>query len=262
MGIQKPKLDSTMKNCLIHQPLGLGDILFVQGIVKYLIEDGWTVHYPVSQLYYKMLSDYIKIDGLIWYKSGAEWPNSVNSLAEYPLSNHYGREEEYKDDKSWYLPLTFSDLYCRTQPMVSKYFFSNVPAGDWREGLKIQRNIDKENKLINTYNLYDNFIIINKNFNSPEIKKEIEINIKSDLKIHKMSYYQDRDNGFTLFDWIGAIEKAFEIHTVGTSVAYLVDKYAKTDRLYCYERRLPGQGRTFHEEIHLTHRNPNWIYMN
>lgn len=240
-----------MKNCLIHQPIGLGDILFVQGIIKHLIDDGWTVHYPVHPFYYDLVSSYIKLDGLIWYEEGGD----------YPLASHYGHEEDYKTDKEWYLPLTWADCYSRTQPMISKYFYANVPVDDWRKGLNIERNIDKENKLINKYKLYGDYTIVNKSYNFPSLKKEADMDVRSEFKIHQMSYYQDKKNGFNLFDWIGALENAREVHTVGTSTAYLVDKYCLNNKIYCYERRLKGQDRTYHEEIHLTHRNPNWIYM-
>lgn len=240
-----------MKNCLIHQPLGLGDILFVQGIVKHLIDDGWMVHYPINNFYYELVSSYIKMDNLFWYKEGDN----------FPLKDFYGKEEAYKDNDNWYLPLTWADCYSRTQPMISKYFYARVPVDDWRKGLTIQRKFDKEKELMKAYDLHENFILVNKNYNFPQLKKQANFKVESSLKIHEMSYYQDKQNDFSLFDWIGAIEKAKEIHTVGTSIAYLVDKYAKTDKIYCYERRLGGQDRTYHEEIHLTHRNPNWVYM-
>lgn len=240
-----------IKNCLIHQPIGLGDILFVQGIIKHLIDDGWTVHYPVHPFYYDLVSSYIKLDGLLWYKEGE---------GNYPLLNHYGREQGHKTDTEWYLPLTWADCYSRTKPMISKYFYANVPVGDWRKGLNIERNLERESYLIDKYKLDKDFIIVNKYYNMPELNKQRDISISSSFKIHEMSYAQDKSNGFTLFDWIGALEKAKEVHTVGTSVSYLVDKYCINNNIYCYERRLPGQDRTYHEEIHLVHRNPNWVY--
>jgi len=239
-----------MKNCLIHQPIGLGDILFVQGIVKHLIDDGWTVHYPVHPFYYELVSSYIKLDGLIWYQEGGN----------YPLSEYYGYEKEYRGQNRWYLPLTWADCYNRTQPMISKYFYANVPVDDWRKGLNIQRNLEREKALIDKYNLHEDFIIINEHYHQPPLSNIRPIDIKSDLNKIKMSYENDFNNGFHLFDWIGALEKAKEIHTVGTSVAYLVDKYCLNNSIYCYERRLINQNRTYHEEIHLTHRNPNWTY--
>lgn len=144
--------------------------------------------------------------------------------------------------------------------MIAKYFYAGVPVDDWRKGLNIKRNYSREQKLIEKYNLNNDYVLINRFYNWPVLNKQIEFNRTFDIKTHFMNGNTDSINGFNIFDWIGAIENAKEIHTVGTSIAYLVDKYAKTDRLYLYERKLNGQDRTYHEEIHLVHRNPNWIY--
>jgi hypothetical protein len=239
------------KNCLIHQPIGLGDIFFVQGIVRHLINQGYTVHYPVHDFYYDVVSSYIKTDGLIWYRENEN----------YPLSDCYGYEKQVLRGEDMYLPLTWADCYKRTQPMISKYFYADVPVDDWRKGLNIERNYEREKLLMDMYKISGEYVIVNKYYHQPPHSNYRDIDISTDLPVHEMSYEVDNSFGFNLFDWIGAIENASEIHTVGTSVAYLVDKYANTDKLYCYERRLPGQDRTYHEEIHLTHRNPNWIYM-
>lgn len=241
-----------MKNCLIHQPIGLGDILFIQGIIKHLIDDGWTVHLPVHPFYYDLVSSYIKLDGLVWYKEGYD---------HYPLEEYYGKEQEYKTNTDWYLPLTWADCYNRTKPMIAKYFYANVPVDDWRKGLNIERNLERELYLIDKYSLHNDFIVVNEYYHQPPNSNYRQINIVSDLPVFRMSYENDLKNGLHLFDWITALEKAKEVHTIGTSVSYLVDKYSLDNRIYCYERRSIVQDRTYHEEIHLTHRNPNWIYM-
>jgi hypothetical protein len=64
-----------------------------------------------------------------------------------------------------------------------------------------------------------------------------------------------------LFDWIEAIENASEIHTVETSLCYLVDKYAKTDKLYMYEKRRSEDPPTYYRLTNLVYRNPNWKFM-
>ena len=45
-----------MKKCVIYQPVGLGDILWVQPIVDKYLSEGYEVHFPVSELYYEMVS--------------------------------------------------------------------------------------------------------------------------------------------------------------------------------------------------------------
>jgi hypothetical protein len=77
-----------------------------------------------------------------------------------------------------------------------------------------------------------------------------------------MNIEEDKKNGFNLFDWVGAIELASEIHTVETSFCYLVDKYARTDVLHMYEKRTEKESNTYYANVNLVYRNPNWIYEN
>jgi hypothetical protein len=239
------------KNCLIFQPIGLGDIIWVQPIVNKYIEDGYTVYYPVNDFYFELVKEYIKTDGLIW----------VRESDDFPMRKYLGHELAAKEGEDIYIPLTYSDCYARTGPMIAKYFYTNTPAGDWRKGFEIKRKLDKEKELIDKYELHGDYIIVNNYYHQPPNSNYKEIVIESDVPIKRMSYTEDKSNGFTLFDWISALENAKQVHTVGTSVSYLVDKYCIDNEIYCYERRMQGQDRTYHEEIHLVHRNPNWIYM-
>lgn len=239
------------KKCLIFQPIGLGDIIWVQPIVKNYISQGYTVYYPVNDFYFDLVNEYIKTDGLVW----------LRELDSFPMSEYFGNEKAFSIGEDIYVPLDYSDRYERTQPMIAKYFYTNTPAGDWREGFEIERKYDKERQLMDRYGAEGDYIIVNNYYHQPPNSNYKNIEVNSDLPVIKMSYHRDAENGFTLFDWIGALENAKEVHTVGTSVSYLVDKYCLNNKIYCYERRIEGQGRTYHEEIHLVHRNPNWIYM-
>jgi hypothetical protein len=42
--------------------------------------------------------------------------------------------------------------------------------------------------------------------------------------------------GFNLFDWCQVIENAAEIHTVETSICYLIEKMNTTKKLFMYAR--------------------------
>ena len=77
-----------------------------------------------------------------------------------------------------------------------------------------------------------------------------------------MNIAQDKDNGFHIFDWIMALENAKEIHTVETSLCYLIDKYCLTNDIHMYEKRTSSQPNTYYNNVNLVYRNPNWIYEN
>jgi len=240
-----------MKTCLIYQPVGLGDILWIQKIVDVIISDGYDVYFPVEDVYFDMVSSSIKKKNLHWKKPSED----------FPLKQYYGNPSVYQSDTEFYLPISFADRYSPTCPvMISKYYFLNIPISDYRKHFDIQRKYEREFRLLEKYNLKNEFILVNQSFGTnPKLRK---FNISTNKKIHFMNIEEDKNNGFNLFDWIGAIEIASEIHTVETSFCYLVDKYAKTDALHMYEKRTEQDSNTYYNNICLVYRNSNWIYEN
>lgn len=239
-----------MKTCLINQPLGLGDILWVQPIVDHYLESDYEVVYPVGDIYYDMVSSYIKKDGLNW----------CSESDDFPLKYFYGMTDKVNLGEDIYLPLTYADMHNNSSLMMSKYEFAGIEPVDYRDSLKITRNYERENALIEAYGLKDGFIIVNETYGTyPNVKRH-EINIQSNLKIHKMSFEQDNENGFHAFDWIGALESAEQVHSVGTSICYLIDKYCVHNEIHLYERRTLDEPRTYNREVQGVYRNPRWIY--
>ena len=107
------------------------------------------------------------------------------------------------------------------------------------------------------------FAFVNKMFGTPptyKIRKDIDINF--DGQIIEPNYDLDVANGIKLFDWIGILEKAKEIHTVETSFCYLIDKYASSTNLNMYEKRIESENNTYYGLTALVYRNTNWIYRN
>lgn len=240
-----------MKTCLIYQPVGLGDILWIQKIVDVIIADGYQIYYPVEDVYFDMISNYLKKDNLHW----------VRTSDKFPLKEYFGTPNVYQTEKELYLPISFADRYFpNCSVMISKYYFVDVPISDYRNNFKLNRDYKREENLIKTYNLYKDFVLVNKSFGTNP--KQREFPISTNKKVHVMNIDQDKKNGFCLFDWIGAIEKASEIHTVETSLCYLVDKYAKTENLHMYEKRLKTESNTYYGNIGLVYRNSNWTYEN
>ena len=75
-----------------------------------------------------------------------------------------------------------------------------------------------------------------------------------------MDFKTDQDNNINMFDWIGVIEAAHEIHTVETSVSFLVDMYNKSEYIYMYERRRDSDSPMFYNLTNKMYRNSNWTY--
>jgi hypothetical protein len=239
-----------MKACLINQPLGLGDILWVQPIVDHYISDGYTVIYPVGDSYFDIVSSYIKKDNLQW----------VRESDDFPLKFLYDMPERIELGEDIYLPLTHAQSHNSLSLMIGKYAFAGLPVTDYRDAYEIDRDYEREKLLMDAYDLHNDFIIVNEVYGTFPHTKKHDINIKSDSKVHVMSVQQDIDNGFHVFDWIGALQKAKEVHSVGTSICYMMDKYCTDNEIHLYERRTIDEPRTYNQEVEGVYRNPRWIY--
>lgn len=239
-----------MKTCLINQPLGLGDILWVQPIVNHYISNGYRVIYPVGETYYDIISEYIKKDGLEW----------VRESDDFPLKFLYGMMDKVQIDEDIYLPLTYAQAHNSLSLMIGKFALAELPVTDYRDAYEINRNYEREQSLIDTYGLLNDFIIVNELYGTFPNTKKHEIKLDTNFKIHKMSVQQDIDNGFHVFDWIGALQKAKEVHSVGTSICYMMDKYCTENKIHLYERRTIDEPRTYNKEIEGVYQSPRWIY--
>lgn len=242
-----------MKNCLIYHHCCLGDLVYTSSIAKHLIDQGYTVYWPTGS--YKLLSEYIKINGLIWC------PEDGN----YPMADVYQQKESIDfDNGDKYLALMpEADDLPTGQWMAKRHFWARdklgIDFGDFRRNVRINRNLEREKKLIETYDLRGDYILANDIFSH---QHKVDLNIESDLPIHYMYVQRDLENGFNYFDWILAMQNAKEIHVVHSALAYLVDKYCNKNKIYLYER-MPNNNLNakyeYHQSIAWVLRNPNWI---
>jgi hypothetical protein len=242
-----------MKTCLIYQPCGLGDILWIQPIVNALIKQNYTVYFPVVELYHDMLQKHIKKNNLMW----------VNEKDTFPLKEYYGKESFYKDENNLYIPISFANyMLPNCSNMMSKYYIVGMPISNWHSSFEIDRDHDKEKYVFDTYGLSkdENYCLINESYGTPPNYKQRKIDVNSNIKQIHLSYELNKKNGINLFDCIGLIESAKEIHSVETSVCYLIDKYAKTENIFMYEKRLESENNTFYKGDNRVYRNINWTY--
>lgn len=248
-----------MKNCLIYHHCCIGDLIYSHTIAKHLIKDGYTVYWPVT-CDPELLNQYLKVDGLIWCAEDGNYP-----MAEY-----------YKQEKS--IDFDNGDKYLALMPeadampsnlwMAKRHFWARdklgIEFGDFRKNVKINRNLEREKRLIETYGLHGDYILANDIFSH---NFKVELKIESDLPVHYMYINKDIENGFNIFDWILAMQNAKEIHVVESALAYLVDKFCNRNNIYLYDRYPIDpdgyEGFSFSKdylgEVAWVFRNPNWI---
>jgi hypothetical protein len=210
-----------MKLGLIRQPAGIGDIFFTQKIAKLLLSKKrcnkilWPV---ISQ--YNYIDQYIKADGIEYIDENENFKYKDIYLS--PIN------QLYEQDDLIYIPLQHADQTVtlpdsRAHGHIKYKFCNNLDYSDWKQYLNLYRNHDRENKLVNKLkiNLNSNYNLINSNYASPPDTKS-----RKDIKPNNnfQNIYMDFLENIHIFDWLKIAENAQEIHTMETSLCFLLEK--------------------------------------
>lgn len=212
-----------MKTITILQPRGLGDIIFSQKIAIKLIEENFQVFWP--QTTYFWIKDYIKINNL-------HFVDYFNMKSDFILHLQNSIEENHPYDIMTCKYKTIG----KTLPQLPEHLH-DISFNDWSDYFHLERNIEKENHLF--YDILglkdsDEYILYNSKFGVGQENPNVNSGVEN-IKIKKINL--DFINNFTLFDWCKVIENAKEIHTVDTSLIYLVEKINTKDcELFMYPR--------------------------
>ena len=107
---------------------------------------------------------------------------------------------------------------------------------DWRKFTWF-RHRWKEEKLMEELGISkgDKYILVNRNYYSFE-NKTVKINkLPSKIKIIEMDFI----DGYNLLDWATTIENAETIHTVNTSIIYLLETLdLRAEKIHLYSRNV------------------------
>lgn len=239
------------KICLINQPAGLGDILFCQKIAHVALQEFGCekVIWPISEVY-DYLPEYI-FQPKVFFESKTQETNLGRNIIN--------------TDELLYIPLVTSDAVINHSDMRAhghiKYkFFYNTDFRDWKNYFSLKRNLQRESKLIEFLNLNNDepFNLINRNFGTPpNFVTNNRINPSNGLRNINMDILP----GFNIFDWIGIIEKATEIHTMETSLYYILEKLGIEKNVYIYSKYTYQYGQHDNYEYMKPHCSKNWNYV-
>jgi len=258
------------KVCLVFQPAGLGDILFIQKICRHWLNKGYRVILPVIKQY-EWLKDYIPDIEFIGWSDNYDWANGpvLKPETDFPYIEKYRYDTftQFSDDFV-YINLSPGNVpdeqhfYKVTgRIMEGRYIFLNMSWEDWSEYFLFNRNIEKENDLYyNILGLKDDeeYVFINRKYKmlpTPEIYHGISINSAdySNKKVIEMDILEK----YTIFDWLRVIENASEIHMIETSLNYILE--TKNVNLKAEKMNLYSRVNNFYEVRHLF--NLPWNYI-
>ena len=202
-----------MKTCIFRQPAGLGDIFFCQKMAKMVLNSGRAdrLIWPVIKEY-TYLKNYLLVDNISF----------VNEEESFPFKSVYDEDPQKLIDVPdlLYLPIQHADRFISDQPVMQrKYVFMNMSYADWVNFFVYKRDIEREKTLETYLGLVEGepFNLINRNFGSKNytyLNNKIAIELNNGFKNIVMEYL-DFDN---IFDWVGLMERAWEIHTVDTEI--------------------------------------------
>jgi hypothetical protein len=199
----------------VNQAFGLGDILFLSPLVKEIEKDDniEEVYWKIKDVFY-WVKDYLEFDKVTFIKeSDMGYPFEAYLAINFEHSVHIveGRD-------------------C----METKYNLVNAPLEIWRN-ISLKRNYKKEEELLQKLNIKkgDDFIFVNNNFGNPSLKYSTDINPNVDCRIVPLEYVK----GFTLIDWCSVLEQAKEIHSVSTSLYFVIEAIGRTHGLHLYPRK-------------------------
>jgi len=214
------------KICLINQPAGLGDILLCQKIAAHVIEAGYKVIWPVVDQY-KYISEYIANPNIEFCSINDEFYGK-EFYSEHGLNF-------IQNDDFLYLPIKNADRILSSKSMLyAKFEYCDVSPDNWNEYFTIIRNHNRENKIIQHYNIHpgEKYNVVNKTFATPP-------NTITNTSIKPKNNYRTIDMEILgwdrIFDWMRILEKAEEIHTVDTSLTLILTKL-NVKNVHIYER--------------------------
>jgi len=258
------------KVCIINQPEGLGDILYLQKIAYSFQEQGYEIYWPVNPFYCDYIGDYLNNFN---YFCGINLQSFVDNNLNEDIHDLY---HEYPGQRGEIYSGIVGDIDLKIIPtnhlrhvdpvdpevmlnpgtiQKRKYAFVGISDSDWPDYLHINRNTDKENDLY--YNVLkikdgEDYALINTFLGTPPMHLSdwsfiLDDFLKSDSGESGLRHVSvDFVDGFTLFDWMKVIENAKEIWMEGSAMIWICEKLnLKAENLLLYQRN-----GNFHEEMH------------
>lgn len=205
---------------IVNQPFGIGDVIFTQSLVR-IIADGRPIIWPVMRQFVPQLQRaYPDIEFVPWGSIAVD----------------HDRKKQYEITLPKYglctvLPLRFADSMMNvpySECMRIKYTMYGIDWNVWKEDAMWERDQAKEDELISRLNAHDNFTLINRFFGSDS---------QFSAPIPHRGIEMCNIDGFSLFDWAGVLERATEIHTVSTSIIYILEMLNVKNPIHIYNRK-------------------------
>lgn len=194
------------------QAFGLGDVIFSMRLVEEI-----SFEYGKCEIIWPVQKHFV--EGL-----NRAYPY-VKFIDESVISKHIFdiKQDTILDGHIRILPIRWSDSIMKVPykyVMKAKYDMYKMDWRLWRNAM-YQRSNEREQRLFkDVLGLKQGmgYCLVNQNFTSNASRKS-QIQPKTKMPIVNVKPIE----GYSLFDWSYVIEQAAEIHTVGTSINYIIE---------------------------------------
>lgn len=203
------------------QKFGKGDIIFCQTIANDWIAEGHTVVWETQTEWVEGLS--------------RAYPK-VKFVPDGTLPIDFNLRHEHDCEGYRVVPLRWSVEIMKApyaDCMKTKYSMFNQHYMRWKEGAMWQRTVEREKALFDKLglNIGETYVVVNETYQS-DLKGHKAIHHNAGCRTIKMRTIE----GFSLFDWALVLERAKEIHTVSTSLFYLLEMLDLRQPIHLYPR--------------------------
>lgn len=215
------------KTCLIHQQQGIGDLIFIQKIVKHYADAEFNVICPIL-IQHRVIQDHLATDQ-------AHYPlisEQSTLLESFDFARDHIRLvsecETRFEDSQFSKPLETDDFvflalgpaYKRLPAdglMLSKYRLAGLDYLGWQDTVAVKRNYAAEGKLWDHLGIQRGrkYTLIN----------EFSSNGRIEIKVPGDAIYMRKIEGYSLFDWISVIERCSRLITVDTALVWLAELF-------------------------------------
>lgn len=199
-------------DCYIYHHLGLGDHFICNGLVRHFIDANKLSRVSVvvkkSNLtnVQRMFRDRDDIEFLVIEKDSDLYKNDLSA----PVVK-IGFEK------------------CRPMDFDRSFYDCvNVPFSERWDSWYVERDLEKEQEIKSYLNISEDYIFVHDKSSTGNYN----LNIKSDLRQIKPTKIPCESS---VFDWIGIIENAKEIHAINSSFVHLIDSVKTNGKLYYHD---------------------------
>lgn len=234
------------KTAYIEQYFGIGDVIFSMQIARNLQKQGYKICWPVLPDYVEQLNraypDITFIDMWLTQPKFMEGKELVTRGSTYYVPLRWTYE---------LMKVPFKDC------MRSKYDFMHMDWETWRDA-RYARDRDKEAVLMKELGIEkgEPYTLVNRMFRSDN-KGKAAFEQPKGGNIVEMTM---RPN-FSIFDWSLILENANEIHTVSTSIIYLLEMLdLKAEKVYVYLRKPQETSHQNYQQL-MTRHVDKYIFM-